>query len=206
MLALSQVQILEFLARQYEVREDRRGALKGRLQHFQRLGFPAGLNTGRGRAATYDLSKTLQLLIAFEMLQMALSGEQVVRILKGSELALSKAAFAVGQMLGEKLGIAEPDHRRFSISEDSFLITFDPHALADFSNSEAQRTDWGEAFLFDDEYLSWKTRHCIINTTLLISQALPHLSAVSSVAEGEIVEELIELAAIDLGKSAHTND
>jgi hypothetical protein len=199
MLELSQTEVLELLAKQHAVREDRRAALKGRLQHFQRLGFPEGLNTGRGRAAIYDMPTVLSLLIAFEMLQIGLSGERVVQIMREQKDFIPKAAAAAGQLLGEQEGILNPHPiHKFDEGDDSFLLVFDPNALANFSSETEgliDATDWGESFLFDGQMIKQRVRWCVVNTTLLISTALQHVSNLSGLSRAQLASELIELGS-----------
>ena len=203
MLELSQTQVLELLARQHAVREDRRAALKGRLQHFQRLGFPAGLNTGRGRAAVYDLPTVLALLIAFEILQMGLSGERVVQIMRVRDDFVPRAAGAAGQFLGEKAGLLTP-HRIHAFDEetDSVLLIFDPNALSNFSQGDDEPADitaWGDSIIFDGQVIKQRVRWCVVNTTLLIASASEHICDISGLTASEFAEEVIELGGPNKG-------
>lgn len=64
------------LARVNLIREDARSAFDARLKHFQRLEFPPGTNTGRGRAATYGIGHVLQLAFALELVQLGVPPER----------------------------------------------------------------------------------------------------------------------------------
>lgn len=64
------------LARVNLIREDARPAFDARLKHFQRLEFPPGTNTGRGRAAVYDIGHLLQLAFALELVQLGVPPER----------------------------------------------------------------------------------------------------------------------------------
>ena len=74
---LSYAQVADVLAAQHEVADANRVAFRGRLQHFQRLGFPAGINTGRGRSAKYGFGQVLMLALGLELIQFGLSPETV---------------------------------------------------------------------------------------------------------------------------------
>jgi hypothetical protein len=52
-LELSFAQVEKALAHTHNIAEPKRRAFAARLQHLQKLKFPAGTNTGRGRAAKY---------------------------------------------------------------------------------------------------------------------------------------------------------
>lgn len=71
-----------FLAEIHRVAPEKRTALKGRLKHFQRLGWPAGTNQGKGARVQYGVGQTLSLAIGFELLQLGLTPERVVDQMK----------------------------------------------------------------------------------------------------------------------------
>ena len=79
-LKLSQVEAL--LADLHDIGATKRSALRARLKHFQRLGFPQGTNTGKGQAASYGPAECVQLLIAMEFLQLGLTPERAISIIK----------------------------------------------------------------------------------------------------------------------------
>lgn len=79
----------DFFAVIHRVAESKRIALRGRLKHFQRLGWPAGTNKGKGARVEYGIGQTMSLAMGLEMLQLGLTPERVVAQLKlgGPQLA-----------------------------------------------------------------------------------------------------------------------
>lgn len=71
-------QLEDFLMEVHGVAPEKRVALKGRLKHFQRLGWPIGTNKGKGARVNYDIGQTINLAMGFEMLQLGLTPERVV--------------------------------------------------------------------------------------------------------------------------------
>lgn len=71
------------LAHVHTIREDARSAFSARLKHFQRLGFPPGINTGRGRAASYDIGHLLLLMLALELVQLGIPPERAKEHVEG---------------------------------------------------------------------------------------------------------------------------
>ncbi len=65
----------------HSIRPEKRTAFKARLKHFQRLGFPPGVNTGTGRPANYDAAATMLLGLALEWAQLGSSPESTVAML-----------------------------------------------------------------------------------------------------------------------------
>lgn len=68
----------DFLAEIHGVAPEKRTALKGRLKHFQRLGWPSGTNKGKGARVEYGIGQTMNLAMGMEMLQLGLTPERVV--------------------------------------------------------------------------------------------------------------------------------
>ena len=66
------------LACAHNIRDDRRSAFANRLKNYQKAGFPEGINTGRGRAASYGVGHLLQLAVALELNQLGLTPERAV--------------------------------------------------------------------------------------------------------------------------------
>lgn len=75
---LSYRELEDFLAEIHCVAPEKRTALKGRLKHFQRLGWPAGTNQGKGARVQYGIGQTMCLAVGLEMLQLGLTPERVV--------------------------------------------------------------------------------------------------------------------------------
>jgi hypothetical protein len=57
-------------------------ALVARFKYMQRMGFPEGVNSGRGMRAVYDLEKLLKVLVAFELLETGATPTRVVRMVR----------------------------------------------------------------------------------------------------------------------------
>jgi hypothetical protein len=79
---ISSGQVEEILARLNAIDEAGRVAFRARIKHFQRLGFPPGSNTGKGRPASHSAVTLLQLIFAFDLTQAGLPPAMVVRIIK----------------------------------------------------------------------------------------------------------------------------
>lgn len=58
------------------------GAFLGRFQHLQRLRLVEGINPGRGRQAAYRANQVMVIALAMQLLQLGLSPERAVRIIK----------------------------------------------------------------------------------------------------------------------------
>lgn len=74
-------QVEELIATLHSVSGEHSIALRGRIKHFQRNGWPRGTNTGKGKPARYDFPSVLGLALAFEFTQVGMTPERVVEVL-----------------------------------------------------------------------------------------------------------------------------
>ncbi|CAN5325427.1 hypothetical protein BH10PSE12_BH10PSE12_01790 [soil metagenome] len=106
--------MLELLADAMEVPIDRRSALLGRFQHLQRLSLIDGINPGRGTAAEYKANHVLVIAVAFQMLQLGMTPERAVHVLKQNQ---ERVRMAIGLAVGKK-ALVSPS-----------MVWFDPAVL-----------------------------------------------------------------------------
>lgn len=126
MSPVTKAQLLDVLAELHDVAPSQRKALKGRLQHLQKMGFPAGANVGRGRATKYDAVAIAKVVIAFELLQFGITPERAAGMVRALAPGwLSHRAASAGHLItrGEEDG-----------EEDHFLL-FHPAALVSLSGA-----------------------------------------------------------------------
>ena len=57
--------------------------LRARIKQLQRMGFPEGVNSGRGIKVTYSGEQVFQLATAFELISSGLSAEQAKKVVMG---------------------------------------------------------------------------------------------------------------------------
>lgn len=78
-------------------------ALVARFKYMQRLGFPEGMNPGRGVRSVYGLEETLKVLLAFELLETGATPTRVVRMVRTGWPGL-RQALALGWLAGREEG------------------------------------------------------------------------------------------------------
>lgn len=93
MLSFKQVEAV-FLER-FGISEDRAGAFRSRLQHLQRLGFPEGVNTGRGKRAAYEWRHVIQLMVGLDLIDLGLTPDAAVHLVKRNTPKLTEAVHAI---------------------------------------------------------------------------------------------------------------
>lgn len=81
-------QLLEF-AHQIDVKHS--DAFRARLKHLQRLGFPSGINTGKGKAAQYGWRELFLQFVALELIELGLTPERARIICSVNEGAIMRA-------------------------------------------------------------------------------------------------------------------
>ncbi|WP_109356796.1 hypothetical protein [Sphingorhabdus sp. EL138] len=122
-------EILDILSTKHNVASAKKVAFRGRLQHFQRLGFPAGANTGKGKGVAYSWRELFLIGLALDCLEIGSTPDRSVNeIVKFEDVFLSAIA-------GVGLGAQEEDSRDFKC----FLIV-------ELSNlmSLKEEADWSQ--------------------------------------------------------------
>jgi hypothetical protein len=79
------------LAWMFEVTDEARNPFRARLKLMKRLGFPGGVNTGRGRHVVYGAPQLLALAIAVDLIPVTDSTEQAVAIVRNNEKVIRRA-------------------------------------------------------------------------------------------------------------------
>lgn len=201
-MQISYSQVESLIAELHGIPLSRRPALESRLKHFKRLKFPAGVNTGKGRPAAYDVSAILRLLIAFELLQIGMYPLAAVRIIRQlGHLLIGAAGHG-----GGNLARADPDDDRrngepYNDALGNFFILLDPVALSSLAN----QYDEGEAALatvqaclgteLGERLLEGGERTAVLNTTLLIARAALYLRDELGISCQEFGKALTDWAA-----------
>lgn len=134
-LSLSHAQVLAMLADLHDVVPSRQPQLLFRLQHLKKLGFPTGVNTGRGRAVRYGPQQIVELVLAFELIAAGLSPERIVNVIRetGDMLSLAAKFGIVGLMRGALrsniMAVVQPNElaslkREFGEAEAPYRLHF----------------------------------------------------------------------------------
>jgi hypothetical protein len=141
---LSYSETLQILAKVNDIAAESDGAFRARLRHFQRLGFPQGANTGRGKPADYDLTMLLQLVIATQFMQAGMAPTRIVDLINRNwgetVLHLLLAASPAGTFQDENGRITDPD----------IALCVSPESLRELSTVGEKKSDYFEAFYFQE--------------------------------------------------------
>jgi hypothetical protein len=113
-------QVEQVLACTHSIRDDRRSAFSNRLKNYQKAGFPAGINTGRGRAATYQIGHLLQMGLALELSQLGLNPERALEVIQSDMHSVAMSLF-------HSASDGPPDGE----FTQPYFIYFDPAGLSD---------------------------------------------------------------------------
>jgi len=120
---------------------DSDAAFRARLRHFQRLGFPEGSNTGKGKRAEYDLDMLLQLVIGIQFMQAGVTPQRTVHLVtKNWSETRTYLLFASAP----KELVAE-DGRTLS---NELVLCVSPESLRDITTEGESDYDYYEAFNF----------------------------------------------------------
>lgn len=114
--ALTYKQAFDFLKFAHLIPDDRQVALRGRLQRLQKLGFPKGTNTGKGRAAQYGPEQLVWLAVAFELLEIGLTPERAANVVQRNADRIREATGAAVKT-------------QFDGDKGTVMLVLDPEAL-----------------------------------------------------------------------------
>ncbi|MEW4466661.1 hypothetical protein AB1K62_02355 [Parasphingorhabdus sp. JC815] len=118
-------EIWDILSAKHNITHSKKTAFRGRLQHFQRLGFPAGANTGKGNGAPYSWRELFLIGLALDCLEIGSTPDRSANeIIKFEDVFLSAVA-SVG--LGDKTEDQE-EFKCFLIVELSNLMSLKEEA------------------------------------------------------------------------------
>lgn len=117
-------EIVVAMGTQHLISLNKISALESRIKDFQRREFPPGLNTGKGRAARYEVHHLILLGIAFQLLEMGMSPDRICGLLRstGDTLVEQVKSMCSGGLFR---------HRKT-------LIYFDPAALASLRDADSE--------------------------------------------------------------------
>ncbi len=114
-------EIQDILSQKHNIANANRTAFRGRIQHMQRLGFPTGVNTGKGRPASYTWRELLLIGLVLEYLEIGSTPDrsiaEIIKIEGMLLVGLSKVILAAEQPDGTE----QVDY--FLFAELSALLT-----------------------------------------------------------------------------------
>lgn len=114
-------EIQEILSQKHNIDDANRTAFRGRIQHMQRLGFPTGVNTGKGKPAVYSWRELLLLGLAFEYLEIGSTPDRsIAEIIKIEDMLLAGVSKVI--LAGEQAEESE-EIDYFLFAELSALLT-----------------------------------------------------------------------------------
>ncbi|MBB6190561.1 hypothetical protein FHS51_000774 [Sphingobium wenxiniae] len=140
-MTLTYSELIKLLAAMNGIADESEGAFKARLRHFQRLGFPRGSNTGKGRRAEYDLDMVMQLALAIEFMQAGVSPQRTVDLISKNWLETR-----IYMLFAAAPGELKSDDGRVLSNELALCVS--PESLRDLSTDGESEIDYYEAFEF----------------------------------------------------------
>jgi len=88
------------------IAESSEQAFRGRLQHFQRIGFPDGVNTGRGKPAQYGWTQLFQLAFALDFVELGQPPEVAAKIVReNSDVLMAAVASMKPQLIAMEVSM-----------------------------------------------------------------------------------------------------
>ena len=104
------------LAKLHDIEDGQRSAFANRIKHMQRLGYPSGTNTGRGKAAVYSARQLYLIGFALELAQLGLATDAAIPLMQDNMETVARAT-------------VEALQARFKPTSPPIFIYFDPARL-----------------------------------------------------------------------------
>lgn len=120
-LAFKELEVI--LQTHFGVNEEGEAAFRGRVQHLQRAGIPAGVNTGKGRPAVYRWPQLIELLVVLDLIDIGLSPEAARVIVSDFRESLLDAAASFGDGCDEETFLQWISNEQCPIEESRIIIT-----------------------------------------------------------------------------------
>lgn len=96
-------------------------AMRARLREFQKRLFPKAASVGRGKRTTYDLSETLRIALAFELVDMDLSTTRCIAVVEQVGVVLDRLAVSAW-MLMRRIDRGEPDGEEIRTARERLVM------------------------------------------------------------------------------------
>ena len=176
-------EIFQILSKKHKISRSKSVSFRGRLQHFQRLGFPLGINTGRGRRVKYTWRELFLMGLALEYVEIGSTPERIVQeILKFEDILLDAVA-----------RVASPPNTK---TEGCFLLTELSGLLA-----LKRESQWGEEIVLltqsemtqvfsdngDDRY---RSPYAIIDLRQFVASILLTVFDIIEISKSQLLEDL----------------
>jgi len=170
-LKLAYRHVSDLFAALHRIAPEKRTAFRGRLQHFQKLRFPPGVNTGKGKAVEYGADSVLSLAVALELAQLGVPPDRSVRLLTENLTHIVVASRIASHWLG-------------AANKEVMYLYLDPTALISLMDETAEE-EVSETFfyggwpvvreLMDRGGTGDLRRMALINLTQVMIQICQHL-------------------------------
>lgn len=187
----------DFLGEIHMVALDKRTALKGRLKHFQRLGWPAGTNKGKGARVNYGIGQTMSLAMGMEMLQLGLTPERVVE-------QLGRGGGSLAEGFSDAL-------KEYGYDPDPIYYIFDPESLNSLREQEEGKFRTGlQSLMVSASKMEtamtmaskhWTRRFAIINISAILDDYISYFIDKGLAAPENLAQPLENWRALEDNKS-----
>lgn len=180
--------IISILSLSYGIDEQNMTAFRGRIQHMQRLKFPPGVNTGKGKPTPYTWRELFLLGLAFECLEIGSTPERcVAEITKSEDQLLESLASVI--LFDEE--IHDPDHIRCLVYLDlSALVSLrsernQQEKIAILSPSESSQLFFGRS----DSRI--QSPYTVVDLRQFVDGLVSSVASVFEMEKADIMQDII---------------
>lgn len=108
-LTFNHSQVFDVLCHLNRIAIDKRATFQARLKHLQRLKFPEGVNTGKGKPAQYKFSHLMQMVIAIELIQAGMTPQVAADLVDANWYGIRQTIYLATAQPNEDVSFAPPN-------------------------------------------------------------------------------------------------
>jgi hypothetical protein len=108
-LTFNHSQVVDVLCHLNQIANDKRATFQARLKHLQRLKFPEGVNTGKGKPAQYKFSHLMQMVIAIELIQAGMTPQVAADLVDANWHGIRQTIYLATAQPNEDASFAPPN-------------------------------------------------------------------------------------------------
>lgn len=140
--------VVDLLVARHGIRSEAKSAFLGRFQHLRRIGFPSGVNTGKGKKFAYGWKQVMELCVAFDMIELGVPPDLAASTIQSNEQGLADAAYLLIEQFRDQTDFSAsvaPDGRHAAASP---IIAVRMDSLMTLKSPDSKR---------DATFVAWTT-------------------------------------------------
>jgi hypothetical protein len=130
-----------------EIDEENRSTFKSRIKHLQRMQFPPGTNTGKGKKFDYGWPQIIQYIVVFDLLDQGMSPEIATSLVVESESKIERGAITFARMLSSSDSAHEMVSNMKSLEGQGMFLRCVANGLGSLKRNDSNNSHFVEVLV-----------------------------------------------------------